>query len=291
MKTNIIYHAHCIDGLAAAAVAMHYAKNNNKEFNFIPMVAGLTPDIVLNMKNEKLIFIDVAPRYTEYDKLLAGNNQVLIRDHHVTAKNDFHGNMDDLVVFDMNKSGATLAADLFGVPDEFKDVLSLIEDKDLNTNKFKTSTWVFYALCDELNKIDDSNTKIPLMLNRFNQLDDLIAKGKALDYENDTYIENSIASGEKRKFGEMQSFVVRVPTFKLCSEIGNRVLQEQPDVLFTLLIYPNENGFNASLRSRPDFKVSTLAKLFNGGGHAQASGFRFKDFDEVDKLLSNYKQE
>ena len=62
----------------------------------------------------------------------------------------------------------------------------------------------------------------------------------------------------------------------LRSELGEALLQKYPKAPFSA-VYNEDSEFSYwSLRSRPDFDVTTIASQFGGGGHAQASGYSVK---------------
>ena len=59
----------------------------------------------------------------------------------------------------------------------------------------------------------------------------------------------------------------------LQSEIAERLLELHPGAPFAGIYYDRDDGRKWSLRSRPGFDVSELAKSMGGGGHPQAAGF------------------
>ena len=73
-------------------------------------------------------------------------------------------------------------------------------------------------------------------------------------------------------------------TNKLASISGN---------LFTAFIYPKNNEYYVSLRSKPGYNVAEIANKRNGGGHIGASAFRCTtSLTEVQKfLLSEFRQQ
>jgi len=290
--TTIVYHGHCIDGLTAAALALHYANTHELHYEFVPMKAGETPNEVMQMANKKLLFIDVAPKLSEYQQLLTQGNEVNIRDHHATAKEELETVIDgDKVIFDMNMSGATLALDLFGAPAEFLKVIYHVEDKDLHTKKYgDSSDLVFFAMCDAVDHFLFSNVKIERVLKLLHDYDGLVQTGLELQEKNNAYIKESINRGIVSRFGPHMVFFTFTDAVKLCGEIGNQVLFERQDVTFTMVIYPGKNKdgedvFNVSLRSRPSYMVSDVAKLFGGGGHPQAAGFSVKKLSTLFQTL------
>lgn len=66
------------------------------------------------------------------------------------------------------------------------------------------------------------------------------------------------------------------------SEIGSRILSDNPNVEIAIIVNSKQN--TVSLRTnREDIDVNEIAKQFNGGGHRKASGFKLNDLtlDEV----------
>ena len=71
------------------------------------------------------------------------------------------------------------------------------------------------------------------------------------------------------------------------SDIGNRLVTME-GVDFALMYSYNGKYWNCSLRSKTDVDVSKIATAFGGGGHAQASGFSWRN--SIDELLNGLKE-
>lgn len=71
---------------------------------------------------------------------------------------------------------------------------------------------------------------------------------------------------------------------KETSGILDELISTIPDAdMYVLFTEMEEGGLKASMRSSPDVDVSKLSgKLFGGGGHPRAAGFRIKAFDNFD---------
>ena len=70
------------------------------------------------------------------------------------------------------------------------------------------------------------------------------------------------------------------------SELGNKIVNENPDVDFALGYFVTKNGaMKCGLRSRPDFNCRYVAERFGGGGHNQAAGFTTTIDNFVDTFL------
>ncbi|MGH9391689.1 MAG: DHHA1 domain-containing protein, partial [Vicinamibacteria bacterium] len=66
--------------------------------------------------------------------------------------------------------------------------------------------------------------------------------------------------------------VVNAPL--LGSEVGEELLKRFPEAPFVAIYFDRGDGKRQwSLRSREDFDVSVVARLFQNGGHRQAAGF------------------
>jgi oligoribonuclease NrnB/cAMP/cGMP phosphodiesterase (DHH superfamily) len=301
----IVYHAHCIDGLTAAAIALDWDKAFQR-YEFIPMDAGHLPEAVKAMKEESILFLDVAPSKVEYEELVKGGNKVLIIDHHKTSMNELAGLEPENKVMAMNASGAMLAFMYFygheawNLKDSMEndannrfrkmhDFVYMVQENDLfNFDKKPvlqifdkpnlSSKALFSGLCHHINHIKDSNLKIAMVLTYMFDFEPIIEKGEEVQAEDEAYI-NSVVSKSTLVYCRTYRFVyVAVESFKLCSQIGDRLLRDNENAQFSMLVYPavNEAGekiFRVSLRSLGKFDVEELAKKFHGGGHAMASGF------------------
>lgn len=279
----IVYHAHCIDGLTAAALSHQYTFGKDIKYEYIPMRAGEIPDSLLEIKRKNILFIDVAPKYTEYQIMVKNHCNVCILDHHITAKEELKQVPEYKKIFNMNLSGAMLSYIFFQCYEIDLQFILHVQDKELNTKLLgKNSDYLFQALCEKLNPITDSSTKIFHMIKYFDKLNELLIFGEQLEDKNQYYIRKIFNSGEIKTFHDNIVYVMHTETVKLCGEIGMYALDKLSDIDYSMVIYPgvnknNENIHLFSLRSRKDFNVSDIAKKYGGGGHAQAAGFEIKD--------------
>ena len=67
---------------------------------------------------------------------------------------------------------------------------------------------------------------------------------------------------------------VNSPVFQ--SEIGEKLLEVYPQAPFAMISYNFQQEERVSLRSRGDFDVSEVAKVYGGGGHKAAAGFNLE---------------
>lgn len=111
----IVYHADCIDGLTAAAIAYDFDRIDNRYsyYDYIPMKAGELPVKILQIKGENILFLDVSPKKSEFDQIIQNDNGVLILDHHKTAEEELKNVPEENKIFNMEKSGASLSMTYF----------------------------------------------------------------------------------------------------------------------------------------------------------------------------------
>jgi oligoribonuclease NrnB/cAMP/cGMP phosphodiesterase (DHH superfamily) len=318
----IVYHAHCIDGLTAAAIAWDWDKAF-KRYEFIPMDAGHLPQAVKDMKEEFILFLDVAPNKAEYDELVSNGNRVLVIDHHKTALENLSDVEPEHKIMAMNASGAMLSFmyfyghDAWAIkdavdmhPDDrykiMHDFVYMVQENDLfNFDKKPvlqifdkppySSKQLFSGLCHYINHIKDSNLKIAMMLNFMFDFQPVLEKGKELVAEDDAYINGVIKEAKLIVTQNYRFMYATAESFKLCSQIGDRLLKDNSTAQFSMLIYPaiseaGEKLYRVSLRSLGHFDVEKFAKKFNGGGHPMASGFSTSDPDQLmNTILSEHQ--
>ena len=104
-------------------------------------------------------------------------------------------------------------------------------------------------------------------------VDDLAHEGTAILRFRDQTVEAIVGFA---RWGEIGGH--RVPIVNATahwSDVGEAMLQKFPEAPFVGAYFEDADGMRRwSLRSRPDFDVSEVAKQLGGGGHRQASGFR-----------------
>jgi oligoribonuclease NrnB/cAMP/cGMP phosphodiesterase (DHH superfamily) len=127
MKTLCIYHGGCDDGFGAAYAVW---KKFGYEVEYYPAThGGPIPDV----NDRDVIMVDFSYKRNVLLQLIGKCKSMVILDHHKTAEADLDGLEDPklTLVFDMQRSGATIAWDHFH-PDTPRPVLiRYVEDRDL----------------------------------------------------------------------------------------------------------------------------------------------------------------
>jgi oligoribonuclease NrnB/cAMP/cGMP phosphodiesterase (DHH superfamily) len=276
-KLLCIYHANCVDGFAAAWVIHNLLGSDKVEFH--PGVYGEPPP---NVMGRNVLLVDFSYKRQVLEAMGAVANLVFVVDHHKTAAEDLAGlrklDQDFLdpiepglaALFDMERSGAGLTWDFFHLNDEKPPpaLINSIEDRDLWRFKLPWTREINAALTSYPFdfKVWDDLMRQPI--------GELVGEGEALLRKHDKDVAELIALTRR----ELTIGGHRVPVANLppiyASDAGNLMAVGQP---FAATYYDTATHRVFSLRSKPEgLDVSEIAKLYGGGGHRNAAGFRIK---------------
>lgn len=297
MKTVVFYHSHCFDGTMAAAAALEAIREGrldcDEKEGLIPIgynqadsdgfFGDDSPFLkAFNQGAEQYIFVDFCPKPSVVRQLLGQGLLVVILDHHKSARDDakqlegFYSALD--LKFDMTKSGARMAWEYFrkGGPrhGSVPELALHVEDRDLWTWVMPSTREVIAWLSATCNT-NDPRSYLDAVTNFRNNPDRAKDIGEYLCTEMDTQIKK-MASTYRRL--EIQGFGSGIVVNASCyqSEVC-QYLYDRHEVPFVIAYHSTRGGDVAlSLRSKKDaphsIDVTQLAKMFEGGGHANASG-------------------
>jgi hypothetical protein len=253
---TILYHAHCTDGFGAAWAAWRLYGD---DATYLPVEHGVPPPDI--PREHEVLILDFC--YTR-DVIVAMRERfrdLLIIDHHRTAEEELEGL--DYAVFDNRKSAAVLAWEHFHPSEPVPQLLHYVMDRDLWLWRLPDSRAVFAAL-----------SSYPMDFELWNRLDvaELAKEGvPILRYQNE--VVDMLRS--QVRFEELAGY--RVPVVNATavgSELGEALLERYPEAPFVAIYFDRGDGKRQwSLRSREDFDVSEVARLYHNGGHRQAAGF------------------
>jgi hypothetical protein len=187
---------------------------------------------------------------------------LVILDHHKSAQEEI-GDLP-FVHFDMDRSGAMLAWQYCHPDEEPPPLIGYVQDRDLWRFELPNSRAVTAAL-----------GSYPMDFQVWSTLDvaDLAREGEAILRFRDQTVASIVGFA---RWGEIGGY--RVPVVNATahwSDVGEAMLKKYPEAPFVGAWFEDAEGTRRwSLRSRPGFDVSVVAKKLGGGGHAQASGFR-----------------
>jgi len=259
----VLYHANCPDGFGAAWAAWTKYHDNAE---YIPVSYGQEPPAM--QPGSDVLIVDFSyPRETLLR--LADVHMLHVEDHHLTAQADLEGL--DFCHFDMDKSGAVLAWEYL-FPDELvPDLLRYVQDRDLwrwaMPSSREVSAWIS-SHPFEFRRWEEHYCN----LEQFPE--QVIAEGAAILRAKNQAVETMCTRVIWVGFGHEAWGIPAVNASVHFSEVGERLCELYPDQPFAAYYFDRDDGRRQwGLRSRNGFDVSTIAKLYGGGGHAAAAGF------------------
>lgn len=296
MKSVVFYHSHCFDGTMAAAAALEAIREGrldcDEKEGLIPIgynqatkekffEEGGPFQKAIYLGAERIFFLDFCPKPDVVHTLMAEGIEVVILDHHKTARDDakiLEGLNGLDLNFDMTKSGARLAWEYFrnGGPNHgsIPELALHVEDRDLWTWAM-SSTREVIAWLSATGTTNDPLSYLYAVANFRNDPDRSKDIGEYLCTEMDTQIKKMASSYRRLEIqGYGSGIVVNASCYQ--SEVC-QYLYDHHEVPFVIAYHATRGGEIAlSLRSKQgaahSVDVSQLAKMFEGGGHVNASG-------------------
>ncbi len=268
----VIYHANCTDGFGSAYSAWKLLGNRAE---YYPCKHGQEPP---DVKGKTVVILDFSFNNATTKKMIEEAKELLVIDHHKSAVVELHDISN--AIFDMNKSGATMAWEFFHPGKEAPKFIQYITDRDLWRWELPYSK-EFSAAFD----------MIPFEFEEFEKFevgsvfDDAVKRGRYILAYSKTVIKKVCDKAASRRIGGKHVMVVNSSHWM--SEIGAKL---SPGCDFALIWYydHNDRQIKVSLRAFHEYiDVSEVSKRFGGGGHKKAAGFvlpgDFKIEDLFDK--------
>lgn len=294
----VVTHGNCSDGFMSSTIVRMWLRHNNVDLENVFFYNAYynsdfskLPDM---MKDKYVVICDFSFKKDLFDKMLeATNGNILILDHHITAKEALKDVQSEYLVFDMNHSGAFITWTYFFGFDNVPKAVLYVEDNDIWTKKLpQTNEFTAYMFSrefkfDEYEKFFD-NTYLTEEV--FPIGDGMRQQIKySLDILNKTCIPQFIQMPDKRYY-----FVVCVNSALFKSDLGNLVFTTFKNANLSMVYSHNQFAGNTSVsyRSLDDRSDSTeVAKHSGGGGHRNASGtaFPFKVDNPPGRVIDSYR--
>jgi len=266
----VIYHANCTDGFGAAFSAWKLL-GNRAEYH-----ARAHGDKPPSVKGKNVVILDFSFNNKTTKRLIKEANNLLVIDHHKSAMVELHDISN--TIFDMSKSGATMAWEWFHPGKESPKFIQYITDRDLwkwelpYSKEFSAAFDMVPYEFEEFEKFEDDSV-----------FDDAVKRGSFILAYSKTVVKKVCEKAVSRKYKEMDVLVVNSSHWM--SEIGAKL---SPDCDFSLIWYydHNDQHTRVSLRSFHDhIDVSEIAKDFKGGGHRKAAGFTLSKDKHIDDIF------
>ena len=256
MTKTILYHGHCADGFGAAWAAW---RKLGDDASYVPVLHGPPPPEL--PRETAVTILDFSYSRVEMLSMRERHKELRVIDHHRTAEVALSGL--DFATFDNSKSGAVLAWEHFHPGVDVPELLRYVMDRDLWLHELQHSREVSAALAS-----------YPMDFKVWNELD-VAALAKEgvpiLRYQR----EQVRLACQQARFDDLAGHQVPVVNATVFgSEIGEALLALYSEAPFVVIYFDRADGKRQwSLRSREDFDVSRIARLFHNGGHRQAAGF------------------
>lgn len=264
-----IYHGNCADGFGAAWV---FKRFGGTKFDFH---AGVYQEPPPDVDGRDVYLVDFSYKRAVVEQIREQANRVVLIDHHKTAIEDLapligSGAIESLTSLD--NSGAVLAWQwMMGDLDQMPALLAHIEDRDLwrfvlpHTREIQACVFSHpydFDVWDELVLRADTEAGVA----------DLIREGQAIERKHHKDV-NELLGVTMRQM-EIGGHVVPVANlpYTLVSDAAHIMAKGAP---FAACYWDTPGGRVFGLRSADDgLDVSEIAKIYGGGGHKHAAGFR-----------------
>ena len=271
----VIYHADCTDGFGSAYSAWKLL-GNRAEYHACKH--GQTPP---DVKDKVVVILDFSFDNKTTKKMIEDSKELLVIDHHKSAVVELHDISN--TIFDMSKSGATLAWEFFHPGKEAPKFIQYITDRDLwkwelpYSKEFSAAFDMVPFEFEEFEKFEDDSV-----------FDDSVKRGSYILAYSKTVVKKVCEKASPRKMGGKDIMVVNASHWM--SEIGARL---SPDCDFAMIWYYDHNDkiIKVSLRAFHDrIDVSDVSKKFGGGGHRKAGGFVLPGDYNIEDLFDKVRE-
>lgn len=260
-RVLVIYHGDCLDGFCAAWLAWRkfgaHARYQAAWYGHEP------PDV----RGMRVFILDFSFARRQLMQMAERAHGLVLLDHHLTAQEDLEGlaapGLD--IIFDMARSGAGLARDYFH-PGLKSWIVDYTQDRDLWRFALPQSKLVNAFIATMKPSFEEYD-----LVHRTITVERAAELGRGAAAYNDMYVEKLSMHARRVRFAGYDDIpLVNAPYVGISDLVGALAAT----ALFAVGWFQRGDGqISFSLRSRGEFDVSDLARLFGGGGHSKAAGF------------------
>jgi oligoribonuclease NrnB/cAMP/cGMP phosphodiesterase (DHH superfamily) len=275
MKPICVYHYPCADGFAAAWVF------RRKFGDGVELVPGQYQQQVPSFAGRKIFLTDFSYKRDTVEKLLEQGNDITLIDHHKTALED----LDGLLPMDHSSlahSGGMLAWKFCFPGEEPPQLLRHIEDRDLWKFELPGTREIQAALFSYEYDFDVWDC-LMRQCETPEGLERLRVEGEAIERKHWKDLRELLKATQREMIfaappGMPTVTGVTLPVanipYTLASDAGHAMATNHK-AKAAACYFDTADGRQFSLRSLPDGPdVSAIAKLYGGGGHRNAAGFK-----------------
>ena len=283
-KPVVIYHSNCADGFSAAWCFWNKFGN---EVEFYPGVYQTPPP---DVKGRSVYLVDFSYKSSVLDKMLDTASYITIIDHHKSAIDDLTDYAAGLALgvptkyeklelyLGLDSSGATLAWEYLNPSAQFLGIqrpvlLGHIEDRDLwkfklpLTREIQANVFSYEYTFENWDKLMDM---------REAELMTFSAAGAAIERKHHKDIKELVSVCSR--FLRIGGYFVPAASlpYTFTSDAGHLMASQWKDgTEFAACYWDTSEARIFSLRSCDNgMDVSEIAKLYGGGGHKHAAGFK-----------------
>lgn len=295
MKYIIFAHSHCNDGLVAASIMKYTLQLSHlvePEVVFVKYGEEQKAIDLANIDQNTIIYcVDFAFNRETTIYLCNNAHKVYVLDHHKTANENLHdliGSYFNLyLTYDVNKSGASIVYDhcklhlnlnghlKLNQREVVAKVVAMVEDRDLWLFRLPMTKEFAEYMFAYVEPNDIKKMTIILFKYTFDSINKLCQFGATImEYKNnlidkkvDIYIPTYLTVDSTKLL------IINETQPDLVSQLGNELCKkfQMPVCLYS--ISGSEQKVSLSFRSMDHLEpVDSIARIFSGGGHRNASG-------------------
>lgn len=267
-KPIVIYHGNCADGFSAAWV---FWDKYGDAYDYYP---GAYQEAPPDVTGRNVFLVDFSYKRPVVEEMLKTARSVTLVDHHKTAIEDLGSLVENHEEFwlhvDTEHSGCVLAwRYVHGDLDRMPALMRHVEDRDLwrfalpRTREIQACLFSYeytWENWDRLMALDEEG------------LAKMADEGAALERKHFKDIRELLKVCQRRMCVVNTWVPVASLPYTMSSDAGHIMAEGEP---FAACYWDSEEGRHFSLRSAENgLDVSEIAKLFGGGGHKHAAGFK-----------------
>lgn len=267
----VIYHSDCVDGFGAAYSAWRALGDRAV---YVPAKYGQSPP---DVTGKNVLIVDFSYSRDILLQMRERARSILVLDHHKSAMEDLEGL--DFVQFDMTCSGAMLSWALFHPDENPPQFIRYIQDRDLwqwrlpSSREFSAGmsliphTFEAYIVCEHEYAVQQVINRGSTVLSYIDRQVEWLCK--------------RAANRRLKVAPHLRCGVLNSPVWQ--SELGAKICED-----FDVgIVWNLDHKWKVSMRSRSGVDISGIARLFGGGGHAQAAGFSLSPDSHIDEIFES----
>lgn len=281
MQRVCFYHAGCPDGFGAAWAVW---RRWGEEARYVPRGHddALDPGA---LRDAQVVFVDISPPNDALRSLVEAAQQVLVLDHHVSARDRFVAEPDLVsavergghrVHFDLDHCGSVLAWRHFHPGEEVPELLAFVEDQDLWQWRLPKSREVNAAVGSYPRSFPAWEALAATPTGQ------LAAEGISIVRAQRADIDQALQNAHPVWLGSYR--VEAVNAVQQRSQIGHELASRSRFGVPCGLVYRITGlRVDCSVYSIGEFDVARIASDRGGGGHRNAAGFSIPLEDWLDQ--------